>query len=171
MPAGFLRHTALASVRAYPRLQVAFSAPAPQSPAQFTQSGSDVTDSAERGRGAESLASAHPEPPLVPGPDLCHAPTLADPGDLCRKGVGRGVKTAVSGAPEDSVRSLEQGVKGPGERVRAKGVCAGTPLPFIPRRGQEELCGSLSHHVHEVGQDGMNEGCGVCPRVRVQLGG
>lgn len=37
------------SVRPSPLLQVSY-APAPQSPAQFTQSGSDVTDSAERGR-------------------------------------------------------------------------------------------------------------------------
>lgn len=74
-----------ASVRASLLLQVAFSAPAPQSPAQFTQSGSDVTDSAERGRGAGALASAHLEPPLVPSLDFRHAPTLADLGTCLGK--------------------------------------------------------------------------------------
>lgn len=58
----------------------------------------------------------------------------------------------------------------PGERVKAKGVQV-LGLSSISKGGQKKLCGSLNHHVHKVAGDGMNEGCGAVPRVRVQLGG
>lgn len=160
MPAGFLRHTARPlSVRPCgsrspsppQRPRALLSLPSPALTSRTARSG---------GGGGWGAGLRPPRAASYPQPGLCHAPTLADLGDLCWEGVGRGVEKGAAEASEDSVRGSEKGVKGPWRKSHGQG-CAGTRTS-ISRRGQKKLCGSLSHHVHKVAGDGMNEGCGMC---------